>query len=217
MLGTRHLVAGLAALTSRPRVLVSASAVGYYGDRGDEVLDESSPPGGGFLADVCVAWEREARVAEALGMRVVCVRTGVVLAGVGGALARMLLPFRVGVGGRLGDGKQWMPWIHHEDEVGLLLHAMKDERVQGAINAVGPQPVRNAEFTRELARALGRPGFLPTPKAVLRLAFGEMSEILTSSQRVFPREAARSGYTFKHSELAGALAAALTETANHPA
>jgi uncharacterized protein len=214
VLGTRNLVAGLASLAHRPRVLVSASAVGYYGDRGDEILVEASAPGRDFLADVCVAWEREARAAEALGMRVVCVRTGLVLARDGGALARMLTPFRMGMGGRLGDGKQWMPWIHIDDEIGILLHAMKDDRVQGPINAVGPRPVTNAEFTLQLARVLHRPAFLPVPKAALRLAFGEMGEILTASQRVLPKEAERSGYTFKHTELASALAATMTAPAD---
>jgi uncharacterized protein len=217
VLGTRNLVAGLAGLTSRPRVLVSASAVGYYGDRGDQTLDETSSPGHGFLADVCVEWEREALAAEQLGVRVVCVRTGIVLAHSGGALAKMLTPFRMGAGGRLGDGRQWMPWIHLDDEVGILLHAMKDARIHGATNAVGPRPVTNAEFTRALGHALHRPAFLPVPKTALRLAFGEMSEILTASQRVLPKEAKRTGYTFKHPELAGALAAALTDAARSEA
>lgn len=211
--GTRNLVTGLAGVESRPRLLVSASAVGYYGDRGDDVLDETSAPGRGFLADVCAEWEREALAAERLGIRVVCVRTGIVLAPGGGALARMLTPFRMGAGGRLGDGRQWMPWIHLEDEVGLLLHAMKDDRIHGAINAVGPRPVTNADFTRDLGRALHRPAFLPVPKIAMRLAFGEMSEILTGSQRVLPKEAERTGYTFKHPELAGALAAVLARPA----
>jgi hypothetical protein len=209
VLGTRNLVAGLAGLTSLPRVLVSVSAVGYYGDRGDEELDETSSPGHGFLADVCVEWEREALTAERLGIRVVCVRTGIVLAHGGGALAKMLLPFRMGAGGRLGSGRQWMPWIHLEDEVGILLHVVEDARIHGAVNAVGPRPVTNAELTRALGHAVHRPTFLPVPKAALRLAFGEMSEILTASQRVLPKEAERSGYTFKHPELAGALTAVL--------
>jgi uncharacterized protein (TIGR01777 family) len=209
VLGTRNLVAGLAGLTSRPRVLVSASAVGYYGDRGDQILDETSSPGHGFLADVCVEWEREALAAERLGIRVVCVRTGIVLARGGGALAKMLTPFRMGAGGKLGTGRQWMSWIHLDDEVGILLHAMKDARLHGPINAVGPRPVTNAEFTRALGHAMHRPAFLPMPKTALRLALGEMSEIVTASQRVLPREAERTGYTFKHPELAGALAAAL--------
>lgn len=213
VLGTRNLVAGLAAQASRPRVLVSASAVGYYGDRGDDELDERSAPGRGFLAEVCVEWEREALAAERLGLRVVCVRTGVVLASSGGALAKMLTPFRMGAGGKLGSGRQWMPWIHLDDEVGILLHAMRDARIHGAINAVAPRPVTNAEFTRALAASLHRPAFLPLPKAALCLAFGEMSELLTASQRVLPKEAEGTGYAFRYPELAGGLAAALAGAA----
>jgi uncharacterized protein (TIGR01777 family) len=217
VLGTRNLVAGLAAMESRPRVLVSASAVGYYGDRGDDELDETSSSGHGFLADVCVEWEREALAAERLGIRVVCVRTGIVLAPSGGALAKMLTPFRLGAGGKLGSGRQWMPWVHLDDEVGILIHAMKDSRIHGAINAVGPRPVTNSEFTRALGHAMHRPAFLSVPQTALRLAFGEMSEILTASQRVLPKEAERTGYTFKHPDLAGALADVLVATARRRA
>jgi uncharacterized protein (TIGR01777 family) len=209
VLGTRNLVAGLAALDSRPGVLVSASAVGYYGDRGDEELDEVSAPGGGFLASVCEEWEREARAAEALGVRVVCVRIGIVLSKGGGALARMLTPFKLGAGGRLGTGKQWMSWIHIDDVAGMLLHAARNNEVHGAMNAGSPNPVRNSDFTRALARALHRPAILPVPAVALRLALGEMSEILTGSQRAFPRVAERSGYAFKQPELASALRAVL--------
>ncbi|MFT3843374.1 MAG: TIGR01777 family oxidoreductase [Myxococcaceae bacterium] len=205
VVGTRNLVAGLARLTQRPRVLVCASAVGFYGNRGDELLDERSPAGSGFLADVCVEWEREAQAARPLGMRVVLVRTGLVLSPDGGALAKMLTPFRLGAGGRLGDGRQWMPWIHVEDEVGLLLHAMNDERVEGALNAVAPRPVTNRDFTEALGHAVHRPALLPVPKTALRLAFGEMSEILLVSQRALPKEAERTGYAFKYPELRQAL------------
>ncbi len=209
VVGTRNLVAGLRGLDKKPEVLVSASAVGYYGDRADEELDESSEAGRGFLADVCTEWEREALAAEALGIRVVCVRIGIVLAPGGGALARMLTPFKMGAGGRLGSGKQWMPWIHIDDVVGVLLHASRTAAVRGAMNAVSPQPVTNAEFTRALGHAVHRPAFLPVPKAALRIAFGEMSEILMASQRALPRVAERTGYAFQHSELAGALAAVM--------
>jgi uncharacterized protein (TIGR01777 family) len=198
-----------ATLDRKPEVLVSASAVGYYGDRGDEELDEATPAGHGFLAEVCSEWEREALEAEALGIRVVCVRIGIVLAPGGGALARMLTPFRMGAGGRLGSGKQWMPWIHVDDLVGVLLHASQTATVHGAINAVSPHPVTNAEFTRALGRAVHRPAFLPAPKTALRIAFGEMSEILMASQRVLPRVAERTGYAFKYTELDGALAAVM--------
>jgi uncharacterized protein (TIGR01777 family) len=206
VLGTRNLVAGLSALAGpRPRVLVSASAVGYYGARGDQALDEGAPCGEGFLAEVCAAWESEAQAAAALGMRVVCVRTGVVLSTEGGALARMLPAFRLGAGGPLGGGAQWMPWIHVDDAVGLLLHAARHDAIGGPMNAVAPQPVTNATFTRALGAALHRPAVVPMPKAALRLAFGEMSSLLFDSQRVLPGVAQRTGYLFRHPELEGAL------------
>jgi uncharacterized protein len=207
LVGTRNLVDGLAGLESRPRVLVSASAVGYYGDRGDELLDEGAASGEEFLPEVCIEWEREAQRASALGMRVVCVRIGVVLASNGGALARMQTPFNMGVGGRLGSGTQWMPWVHLDDVVGLILHACGDESIEGAMNAVSPNPVTNADFTRALGRALRRPTFLTVPKTALRIAFGELSDVLMASQRVVPQVAARTGYRFAHPELDGALAA----------
>jgi len=203
--GTRNLVSALAALESRPKVLVSASAVGYYGDRGDEELDERSIPGQGFLAEVCVDWEREAMAAERLGIRVVCLRVAIVLAPSGEALAGMLTPFRMGVGGRLGNGRQWMPWVHIKDMVGLLLHASRNEGIRGPMNGVAPRPVTNADFTRALAHAVHRPAILPMPRVALRLAFGEVSDILIASQKVLPRVAEQSGYAFEHPDLAGAL------------
>lgn len=209
VLGTRRIVEGLALLERRPNVLVSGSAVGIYGDRGDEKLDEYSACGQGFLAEVCAEWEQEARRAEELGIRVVCVRTGIVLASSGGALERMLTPFRLGAGGRLGDGSQWMPWVHLEDEVGILLHAAATRSIRGPLNAVGPQPVTNARFTLELSKALHRPALVPVPKAALRLAFGEMSQVLTASQRVLPTVAGETGYRFKYATLDSALAAVL--------
>jgi uncharacterized protein len=209
VLGTHNLVAGLAALEKRPRVLVSASAVGYYGDRGDEEIVETSPAGHGFLAEVCTEWEHEALAAETLGIRVVCARIGIVLAQGGGALTRMLPAFRLGAGGKLGDGRQWMPWIHLDDVVGILLHASQDERLRGGINAVGSQPVTNADFTRALGQAVHHPAFLTVPKIALRLAFGEMGEILTDSQRVLPKLAEQTGYVFKHADLSDALKAVL--------
>lgn len=206
---TRNLVAGLEALAQRPRALVSASAVGFYGERGEQELDETSERGDGFLAELCADWEREALSAERLGVRVACVRTGLVLAGQGGALARLLPLFRLGLGGKLGSGEQWLPWVALDDVVGLLLHAGSDDAVRGAINAVGPRPVRNATFTVALAHALHRPALLRVPAAALRLALGELSELLTASQHVLPRVAERTGYRFRHAELASALAAAL--------
>ena len=206
ILSTRNLVAGLAALDKRPEVLVSASAVGFYGDRGDAELDEDSTAGQGFLAEVCAAWESEAMAAERLGVRVVCVRIGIVLAKGGGALSSMLPPFKIGAGGRLGTGKQWMPWIHIDDVAGILVHASRRRDIRGAMNAVSPHPATNADFTRALGRAVHRPAFLPMPKIALRLALGEMSEILTASCRAFPRVAERTGYGFKHMDLGETLA-----------
>jgi hypothetical protein len=209
VVGTRHLVESLASLDERPRVLVSASAVGYYGDRGDELLDERSSPGQGFLAEVCIDWEREAMAAERLGIRVVCVRIGLVMSTAGGALAKMLAPFRLGAGGRLGTGRQWMPWIHIDDLVGILVHASRSDALRGPINGVAPAPVTNAEFTLALAHAVRRPALLPMPAFALNVAFGEMSGMLMASQRVMPALALRSGYTFAHPDLGGALASLL--------
>ena len=217
VVGTRHLVEGLAALDERPRVLVSASAVGYYGDRGDESLDERSSPGQGFLADVCIDWEREAMAAERLGIRVVCVRIGLVMSTAGGALAKMLLPFRLGAGGRLGSGRQWMPWIHIDDLVGILLHAAQRDAIRGAINGVAPAPVTNADFTMALARAVRRPAVMPMPAFALNVAFGEMSGMLMASQRVMPTLALRTGYEFVHPDLDGALASLLAPQARRDA
>ena len=217
VVGTRHLVEGLAALDERPRVLVSASAVGYYGDRGDELLDERSPPGQGFLADVCIDWEREAMAAERLGIRVVCVRIGLVMSTAGGALAKMLPPFRLGAGGRLGNGRQWMPWIHIDDLVGILLHAGRSEALRGPVNGVAPAPVTNAAFTLALARAVRRPAVLPMPAFALNVAFGEMSGMLMASQRVMPTAAQRSGYAFSHPDLDEALASLLGPEARRDA
>jgi uncharacterized protein (TIGR01777 family) len=209
IVGTRNLVAGLAARAAsaaRSTVLVSASAVGFYGDRGDEELDERSPAGGGFLSDVCAEWEHEAMAATRLGVRVVCVRIGVVLAPDGGALARMIAPFRLGVGGRLGSGTQWMPWVHVDDVVSLFLHAGRSAGLEGVVNAVGPAPVTNAEFTSQLGRALRRPAVLAVPRAALRIAFGELADVLLASQRVLPRRTLESGFEFTHTTVAGALA-----------
>lgn len=203
-LGTRALVASLRAHGVRPSVLVCASAVGYYGDRGDEILDETSAPGQGFLPDVCVAWEHEAQAAAELGARVVSLRIGVVLAREGGALPRMLPPFRAGLGARLGSGGQWMPWVHADDVVGLVLHALSSD-VAGPVNAVAPQPVRNEELTRVLGHVLHRPAVLRAPAFVLRAALGELAAVVLGSQRVLPRVAERSGYRFAHPSLEGAL------------
>ncbi len=211
VLGTRNLVASMAAILPRPRVLVCASAIGFYGDRADTLLDESAEPGTGFLSEVCRAWEAEALEAEKLGVRVVLARLGLVLAARGGALERMLLPFRLGLGGKLGNGQQWMSWVHEQDVVGLLLHAAQRKDLRGPMNVVSPAPVTNETFTRELGRVLARPTVMKAPRLALRLAMGEVSDALLESQRVMPRVAQESGYSFVHSELGGALAACLAE------
>jgi uncharacterized protein (TIGR01777 family) len=203
--GTRNLVQALGKLPRRPATLVCASAVGYYGSRGEETLVESSAPGTGYLAEVCTAWEKEAVAAEALGIRVVRMRTGIVLDARGGALQRMLPPFRMGVGGKIGDGKQWMPWIHIQDLVGLLQFAL-DRPVKGPLNGVAPYPVVNADFTKVLAAAVKRPAIFPVPGFALRLLFGEMAEVLMASQRVLPKEAEAAGFPFRFAQLAPALA-----------
>lgn len=200
------------------RVLICASAIGVYGARGDETLRETSAPakaGDDFLADVCAAWEAEARAAEALGARVASVRIGIVVARDGGALATMLPLFRVGLGGRLGDGKQWMSWIHVDDVVGIFLHAAREPAVRGAINAVAPTPVTNAEFTRALGKALHRPAILPAPTFALRAALGEMAGVVLASQRVLPEVAVRTGYVFRQPTLEAALEHELGKGATH--
>jgi uncharacterized protein len=206
--GTRHLVQAIAAMdTRRPSVLVSASAIGYYGSRGDEMLTEQSSPGTGFLADVCIAWEHEAQEAEKLGLRVVTPRFGVVLGQGGGALQKMLPPFRMGVGGRIGSGKQWMSWIHLDDLANLIVFAVMHASLNGAVNATAPNPVTNADFTREMAQAVNRPGVIPVPEFALSLLFGEMSTMLVGGQRVIPCAALDAGYRFRYSDLESALAA----------
>ncbi|HEY1602255.1 MAG TPA: TIGR01777 family oxidoreductase [Pirellulales bacterium] len=205
--GTRNLVQAIAGLEQRPGVLVCASAIGYYGSRGDEVLDESSSPGSDFLADVCRQWEAAAQEAHQHGLRVACTRFGIVL-GQGGALAKMLLPFKLGAGGRLGNGHQWMSWIHVDDVVGLLLHAAAHE-LHGPMNTVSPTPVTNRDFTRALAKVVHRPAIFPVPAIALRLAVGGFSEVLLGSQRVVPRAAERAGYTFRYTSLTEALEAAV--------
>ena len=202
--GTRHLVKALSTQSTRPRVLVCASAVGYYGSRGDQILTEASSPGTDFLARVVVDWEDAAQSAESLGIRVVRLRLGMVL-GNGGALAKLLPPFRFGVGGRLGSGHQWMAWIHLEDAVNLILFAVNYAAIRGAVNATAPHPVTNEEFTDRLAQALHRPAILPVPGFALKLAFGEMAEMVLASQRVLPTVAKSAGFRFQYPELHPAL------------
>lgn len=203
---TRHLVAGLAKLKQKPHVLLSASAIGYYGNRGDEVLTESSTSGNDFLAQLCRDWEAAATEAERLGIRTVLLRFGIILDAHGGALPRILLPLRFGVGGRLGSGKQWMSWITLEEVVRIMRYAMEDSSVRGTINAVSPSPVTNAEFTRAAAAALHRPALFSAPRFALRLTLGEMADaLLFSSQRVSPQKLLAHHYSFLHPDLHNAL------------
>jgi uncharacterized protein len=209
--GTRNLVNALAKQSRRPRVLVCASAIGYYGSRGDEVLTETSSPGGDFLARVVVDWEEAAEKAEACGIRVVPLRFGVVLGKEGGALPKMLPPFRLGLGGRLASGQQWMSWIHVDDVIGLIRFALETSAIRGPMNATAPQPVTNAEFTKELATALHRPAILPVPSFALKLLFGEMAQVILGSQRVIPQAARSAGFHFEYPELRPALVRLLSE------
>lgn len=203
---TRTLVGWMAQQSRRPEVLISGSAVGFYGDGGEQVLDETSMPvQEGFGSSLCESWEQEAKHAQALGVRVVLIRTAPVLSGEGGMLAKMRLPFRLCLGGRLGTGKQWMPWIHMADEVGLIDYLLNRQSFNGPFNACAPQPVRNSDFTRELARALKRPAIFPVPEWALRLSLGDRASLLLDSQRLMPRRALESGYHFRYVDLASAL------------
>jgi len=208
---TRALVAALAKMNARPSVLVSTSAIGIYGNRGDEVLTEESQAGSDFLAELAKDWEAEAVKAEALGIRVVFVRFGIILSRHGGALAKMMLPFKFGAGGKIGSGRQWMSWITLEDTVEILRLALENAAVRGPVNVVAPNAARNSEFTKELAKALHRPALFPAPAFALRLALGEMADaLLLSSQRVAPQKLQQLGYRFLHPDLATALSAVLS-------
>jgi uncharacterized protein (TIGR01777 family) len=210
VVGTRHLVDGLRACDPRPRVLVSSSAAGYYGDRGADIVDESTARGSDFLAGVCAEWEREASVAsEELGMRVVCIRTGVVLDAGGGALKTMLPPFKAGVGGPVAGGRQYMGWIALDDVVGMYLAALDSDSWSGPINASAPAPATNADFSRALGLALHRPAVMPVPGFALRARYGAMASIVTGGQRMVPARALELGYEFRYPELDKALAAVL--------
>jgi hypothetical protein len=211
--GTRNLIEGIRAVAQeagqRPGTLVSSSAIGYYGAHGDEPLDEDAAPGSDFLAEVCVEWENAAAAARELGLRVVQVRTGVVLDSDGGALSKMLPPFRLGVGGPVASGRQYISWIHAEDLAGMMLAALEDERWSGPVNATAPEPAMNRDFSKVLGRVLGRPALLPVPGAALRLLYGDMAEIVTSGARVLPAKPLVLGYQFRHPQLEEALRSAL--------
>jgi uncharacterized protein (TIGR01777 family) len=207
----------VAALTRRPhtdagaaKTLVNASAVGYYGPHGDEELDEDSPPGDDLLARICVAWEKSALTAVVAGVRVVLLRIGVVLAREGGALATMMTPFKLGMGGPVGSGKQWLPWVHRADVVGLALFALDNAAAHGPINVTSPNPATNREFSKALGRALHRPAFMPVPGFAMHLRFGGVAEVILEGQRVLPKQALRLGYQFQFPDLDAALADILT-------
>jgi uncharacterized protein (TIGR01777 family) len=203
---TKNLVDGVSSASHRPKVLLSQSAVGYYGDHREAMVDESTPPGTGFLSQLPVEWENAARSAEETGLRVAILRTGHVLDPDGGLLKQLLLPFRLGVGGPLAGGRQYMPWIHRDDEVGLILWAVDNEQVDGTLNASSPNPVTNKEFSKALGKVLRRPSIAPAPKfAIAALRGGELADAVVSSQRVVPRRALDLGYAFRFPELEPAL------------
>jgi len=204
VLGTQRIVDTIERVLHKPKVLVCASAIGIYGDRGDEILTEASVPGTGFLADTCRAWEAEADRARRYGMRVVKIRIGFALGRDGGALQKMIPAFRAFAGGRLGSGKQWMPWIHVDDVAEIFAHAVENE-ISGVWNATAPHPVRNSEFTKELARAVGRPALFPVPPPALKLVFGEFAQHMLDSARVMPEAAIQAGFRFRHTDLAESL------------
>lgn len=207
--GTRNLVAGLREARPRPAVLVSQSASGFYGPRGDEPVDESEPAGDDFLARVCADWEAEARAAEELAVRVALTRTGVVLAKGGGALARMLPPFRAGVGGPVAGGRQWVPWVHLDDVAGALAFCLDTEAARGPLNVTAPAPVTNRELSKALGRVLRRPAAAPVPALALRLLYGEMAQVVTTGVRAIPGLLAALGYEFRRTDLADALRASV--------
>jgi uncharacterized protein (TIGR01777 family) len=206
VISTRNLVNGMRAMAEKPAVFISSSAVGFYGDRGDEPLDEQSPAGRGFMPEICKAWEQEAEQVKAAGIRLILVRTGVVLSREGGALEKMMMPFKLGLGGKLGNGRQWFPWIHIDDIVGIYRYALANELIKGPINGTAPAPVTNAEFTHQFAEALHRPAFVSVPEFGLRAAMGEMAAVLLSSQRALPNAVIAAGYRFRFATLAAALA-----------
>ncbi|MEI6164500.1 MAG: TIGR01777 family oxidoreductase [Planctomycetota bacterium] len=212
--GTRNLVRGISQASTQPKVFVCASAVGFYGNRKEEELTESSLPGNDFLAEVCGEWEAEALAATRSGVRVVTARTGIVLGTDGGALGKMLLPFNLGCGGPLGNGKQWMPWIHVADLTRLYLYAAQTDSIHGPMNATAREPVRNSEFTKALAKQLHRPAFMPAPYFGLRILFGEFAQVLFASQKVIPKVAVESGFVFQFPDIASALHDILSKTSS---
>lgn len=209
---TRQLVASMARMAVKPELLISGSAIGYYGDQGDTVLTEQSATHKDFSEQLCTDWENEAKKAEQLGVRVCLIRTGLVLAEGGGLLKRMLLPFRLGLGGRLGDGQQWMSWIHRQDWIAIARLMITDSSMQGAYNATAPNPVTNSEFARTLAHCLNRPALLPVPAWLLKILLGEMSGLVLGSQRVMPERLLALGFRFQYTDLSSALNQVLRRT-----
>jgi len=207
---TEQLITCIARMEIKPELLISGSAIGYYGNQGDTVLSEQATPYEDFSQQLCADWEAAAKQAEQFGVRVCLIRTGLVIAGAGGFLQQMLLPFRLGLGGRLGDGRQWMSWIHRQDWIHIALAMMADASMHGAYNATAPNPVTNAEFTRILAQCLNRPALLPVPALVLKMMLGEMSQLLLGSQRVVPERLLAQGFKFHYDDLAAALHEALS-------
>ncbi|MFN0074474.1 MAG: TIGR01777 family oxidoreductase [Chloroflexota bacterium] len=208
---TRAIVGGMRSASTPPSILINASAIGFYGQRGDELLTEQATPGHGFLTDVAVEWERCAHDAEALGVRVALMRLGIVLGRDGGALPRMALPFKLFAGGPIGNGQQWMSWIHVDDVVGMIIWALENDAVTGPINTVAPEPLKNAEFSQELGRAISRPSWLPAPGFALKILLGEMADaLLLHGQRVIPARALELGYSFQYPTARAALEAALS-------
>jgi uncharacterized protein (TIGR01777 family) len=213
VLGTRNVVDTIAKLKHKPKVLIAASAIGFYGERGDEEVSESSSAGDTFLAEVSKAWEGESRRAEDAGIRTVLLRTGIVLSKDGGALATMMMPFKLGLGGIIGSGKQWMSWISLDDHVAVIRYAIENESLRGAVNSVSPEPVTNEEFTKTLGEVLYRPTFLPLPEFAVSMVFGEMGdELLLTSTKVVPTRLAQVGFEFKYPQLKAAIEHAMSET-----
>lgn len=205
IVGTKHVVEAIGKAHARPSVLVSSSAIGYYGDTGETLVDESAGAGSGFLAEVARGWEHEAMRAESFGIRVSRIRTGLVFGRGGGAFEEMLVPFRLGAGGQLASGQQWMSWIHIDDFIELLMFTLENPRMGGPVNGTSPAPVKNSEFTRALSGLLHRPAVLPIPKFALRLRFGEAAGHMVESSRVFPKKAMSCGFEFRFPEIVGAM------------
>ena len=205
ILSTQSIVKAMKEAKTRPELFISASAIGYYGDRGDAFLTEDSTPGKGFLTDICKGWEEEAKKAEQLGVRVVRLRIGIVLGPDGGALKEMLFPFKLGLGGALGNGKQWMAWIHREDLIGIILHILQNKDIKGPVNGTAPEPVQNREFSKTLGHVLRRPVVFSVPTFVLKLLFGEFAEFLLYSERVLPERIEEANYLFRYRTLEPAL------------